>query len=185
MSDIPDFALQDMKAILESVIRRPQGVCWKGRLHTAAWHGGAVSVKYGFAAVLERCTRLTFSMYFMSDNMSEDGDIHLGPFSTRNFVKYLQDNNLGTIVTAGPVTSLNTDRDIQGWIFLPHWKSITKHVKKLRLELITYYKELNNDPRIKEPEQARRKQSADRSKELADQFCGGWTDWPTRSTSSE
>ena len=159
MSDLPKWTTQDMQQILLYSDQRPQGVLWSGRLGYAGWFGGAVPVRIGFIAMLEQMYKhQKHAMYFLSDNTEQQGDVHTGPFSTLRFVQWAFDENLGSFVTSGPVTSLRTQRTIQGWIFTPHWDTISPYITEGRQFLIHSIKGLNNDPRIKEANENRLKE---------------------------
>jgi hypothetical protein len=175
MSDMPGWSTRStMAQIFAMSAKRPQGVRYKGTQATATWYGAAVPVELCFAAVLEEMLDKKYVIYFMSDNMTQHGDVHTGPFSTKAFVRWLRDNEVGQFQATGPLESMRTTRLIQGWMFTPNWDQVSKLAEAGKKDLIKYFKELNNDKRVKDPEQDRLRERAEQSRVLADQFVAGW-----------
>jgi hypothetical protein len=124
--------------------------------------------------VLDDMAQNKFAIYFFSDNVEGEGDVHLGPFNTRTFVHWMQTWDMGCFQTTGPITSLRTQREIQGWMFIPHWKTINKAIKAAREEYLQHIKELNEHEKIKQSGQATRKEHADESKALTCTLVSQW-----------
>ena len=174
MSDRPNWQGAQLRTIFEYLSLRPQGVNWHGRASSTRWFGGAVNVDYAFAAVLEHMKTHQHAIWFFSDNVDGRGDVHNGPFSTRAFVKWLFNQQIGAIKDTGPVKSNRTQCNIQGWMFTPNYGYVNKIVQKLREELIAEIKEINNDPKIKAAREIRAadrvKHNAELSKNLGDNW---------------
>ena len=164
-----------MLAIMDGTKSRPQGVMWSGLVGSSSWFGNAISPDIAYSIVLEGMQRTKYAIYFMSDNMDNSGDVHIGPFTTRGFVTWLRDHDLGAIQTCGPVISLRTRRNIQGWIFVPHWDLCTTRIIKDRARLIKLYKGYNNDPKIKEAQQERCKEQHEASRTISAALSSGWS----------
>ena len=175
MSDLPKWAARSMLHILKYSDQRPQGVRWGGRQNFAGWYGNAQPSTIGFIALLEAMKQTNKAcIYFLSDNVERSGDVHLGPFSTLYFVQWLFAMNLGNLQTTGPITSLRTSRNIQGWMFTPNWRTIDNLIESGRGELIASIKELNNDKRIKEASQERIKQANIEARAMRQSLSSGW-----------
>jgi hypothetical protein len=176
LSDIPNWENQYLREILLQLVRRPQGAGWSGVSETwgvaANWHGGAVDSNIAYAAVLQSLS--PYAIYFLSDNMDAEGDVHLGAFSTRGFVQWCQEQNLGQFQTTGPITSMRTQRHIQGWMWTPNWTSVGHTITKYNLEFRQYIKRINDDDRIKGPEQEKRREHSLKQQELQTSLAAGW-----------
>ena len=168
-SDLNNWPDRSLKQILDAVSTRPTGAPFSSRRNAAGgnlpnWPGAAISAELAFSAVVEAMLALRFSIYILSDNMTTQGDVHTGSFSTKNFVRWLILNEVGQFQATGPIESLRTRRDIQGWLFTPNWKQMERLCGTGRSAILTYFKELNNDKRIKSPEQDRiRARAADQA----------------------
>lgn len=138
------------------------------------WCATAIPISIGYAAVLSEMRRFNQSLYFMSDNMSNQGDCHIGAFSTRFFVKWLTDMNLGTFQTSGPVISRRTGRFIQGWMFTPNIQACDTMVARKKEDMLALIKEWNSDTRIKGKDQATRKAAAQKSEAVTSAILDGW-----------
>jgi len=168
-----------MYQILTAVDKRPRGTPYNGSrsmITRPTWHGAAVPAEWAFAALSEAMDKHRHAIYILSDNMGELGDVHTGSFSTKNFARWLQINEAGQFQATGPIESLRTRRMIQGWLFTPNWKSMERLIKQGRSDLLGYYKELNNDKRIKQPEQERLHARASDTAALAEGFTTS-TEW--------
>ena len=136
------------------------------------WHGGAVPVHIAFAAVVESmCDQ---SLIFLADNVDEEGDVHMGLFTTRAFVKWFKENNLGFAITGGPVQSTRTVNNIQGWVLHPNWKRCNTVIKNAKEELQEWIKEMNSDARIKQDVESAYAATANETAELQRTLTGGW-----------
>lgn len=101
-------------------------------------------VEWGFAGVLSALDRPTPpNLYWMSDNMDEEGDVHNGPFSTKNFVMWLKEMDVGAL---HEVPARNSHRGgghpIQIWVWHPDWpkvREVVTHCYNLAKE---YHKEI-------------------------------------------
>lgn len=138
--------------------------------HYRADELAAVPLDTAFAMTLEGIPKQ--ALLFLADNMSNTGDVHTGSYTTRAFQRWFVENDLGSSITSGPVQSTRTAQNIQGWILTTNWKQINRIIKREQESLVTYIKEINNDPRIKAASQARRKEEGVRSKELKRIVCG-------------
>jgi len=175
MSDLPNWRSAHLKTMLNFLDRRPQGMQWMGRRQSTRWYGGAVSTHVAFMAVVEDAMKnQRYSMYFLSDNTEGVGDVHNGPFSTRNFVKWLRDNDMGAIHSPGPVTSLRTQRELQSWIFVPNTARCDAQVEHIRKEFIIQVNEINDNDKIKCAENDRRREQELASKAIRDSLSTNW-----------
>ena len=134
----------------------------------------AVNANIAFSSILDNCRESHYAIYFLSDNMSNEGDVHNGQFNTKNFVNWLVINNLGSFHTSGPVTSHVTSRPIQGWIWVPHWPSISDKIKLERDNLEKLIKELNSDKKLKEKGQIKISTQAREARAFASTLTSGW-----------
>jgi hypothetical protein len=126
-------------------------------------------------AVLEDMLKnYRYSIYFFSDNTEEVGDVHIGPFSTRSFVKWLRKEDMGAIHSSGPVTSLRTSRELQSWIFVPNINRCEQQIIKVRDEFIKQVNEINDNDKIQDAERDRRKEHALASKAIRDTLSSDW-----------
>jgi len=176
-SDNPEGAWEkmSMKQILKATEQRPQGVLWGGRIGSSYWFGNAILADIAYSAVLETMERTKYAIYFMSDNMDGQGDTHIGPFNTRGFVSWLRQHELGQLQSTGPIQSLRTQRNINGWMFTPNWQQCAKRAELAKAQLITMYKGYNDDERIKKAHEQRCKVHNTASKALRKALGGGWT----------
>jgi hypothetical protein len=168
-----------MYQILQAGAQRPLASPNKHTPSMAVWQGGAVETEIAFCAVLEAMNVQRYTIYFLSDNMESRGDVHTGTFSTKNFVRWLMLNEVGQLQATGPQTSLRTQRMIQGWMLTPNWNRVDKLAKDGKKKLIDHYRSLNNDERIKGPEQERLRERARASAGLVDSFDSSpeWADF--------
>ena len=169
-SDLNNWTERTLKQILHATNGRPNGSPYASRrisgdgAGSPNWPGAAIPANLAFSAVIEAMLSLRFAIYILSDNMTTQGDVHTGSFSTKNFVRWLILNEVGQFQATGPIESLRTRRDIQGWLFTPNWKQMERLCGTGRSAILTYFKELNNDKRIKSPEQDRiRARAADQA----------------------
>lgn len=139
-----------------------------------SWYGAAISLDLAFSAILDKMKGYKYAMYFMTDNVSGSGDVHLGPCNTRDFTKWLGTNQLGSITTPGPVNSLRTDRDIQGWIFIPNWNACNEQIDKAKQQYATMIKEMNKDDRLKARTEGRLSAAARARKNLSSTLLASW-----------
>jgi len=155
--------------------KRPQGMRWMGRRQSTRWYGGAVHPQVAFIAVLEDMIKnYKHSIYFLSDNTEGVGDVHNGPFSTRNFVKWLREEDMGAIHSSGPVTSLRTNRELQSWIFVPNMIRCDAVVCTARDKFIKQVNKINDNDKIKDAENDRRKDEELANKALRDSLSTNW-----------
>ena len=138
------------------------------------WRGGDVTLDVAFGSILEQLKASKYALYFMSDNVDGEGDVHLGPCNTRDFTKWLVTHQLGTIMTAGAVVSLRTGKRIQGWIFHPDWTAVNQMVAKQRASYIAMIEEMNSDPRLKERTEGRFAAQAREREEFNTGLITGW-----------
>ena len=144
-------------------------------LPTIYFAGTAIDQSMAFGAVLDSMTgKSNYVLWFFSDNVQGYGDVHLGAFSTHEFVLWLINNNLGQMQTSGPVKSKRTHHNIQGWLFTMNWDECNAMVKKQRDRLRTQIKEWNSNVNIKEKGQAERATHATKSRKLSAGFDGAW-----------
>jgi len=140
--------------------------------NVAPWRGAAIDIDMAFASVLE--SMQVHVIYVFSDNMTEEGDVHLGDFSTRNFVKWLRDNDLGSFQTTGPLTSNRTQRMIQGWFFMPSQVLLKNMIETQRTALYNKIKELNSDSDVKDISTTEGRTEAIRAEAFAESITTGW-----------
>jgi len=137
------------------------------------------TIDEAFASVWDHCTgHGKHAIYFCSDNMSGEGDVHTGPFSTRAFVKWSVDNNLGCMQTTGPITSRRTGHYIQGWMFIPNWEVIDQTIGRARESFIKRAKEIQYEASgtVKGSIQDGCHQRARDDRELQDQWDREWSE---------
>jgi len=132
----------------------------------------AITADIAFGAVLDHMKEVKQAMYIMSDNMTNMGDVHTGPFSTKKFVEWLEANELGSIIASGPVTSSRTSRDIQAWFFKPHWPLCSSMISEQKKQLIDLIEELNSDERFNVKKREAQAKSARKGK--AESLATGW-----------
>lgn len=161
-TDRPKWKEMRMKQMLSTTSRVPS-------IHSAGaqWGGMAVPLDVAFASVLEYLLLdAKYVCYYLSDNVSGAGDVHLGPFSTRAFHKWYLQNGFGASISTGPLQSLRTSRTIQAWIITPHWATIAKYIKGPRARLIQQIEEINDHECIKQARQDVIAERAGERKEL-------------------
>ncbi len=143
---------------------------------TQAWTPCLPTLEEGYWALLEDCRESAkYAVYFLSDNVHNQGDVHLGGFATRHFVKWLQLNELGSVVSTGPVQSLRTGHNIQGWMFTPNWGVIREGIGKVKEGYISRIKEINSaDTETKASIQQARHDAGREDRELQSIFNEGW-----------
>ena len=175
LSDLPTWENATLQTIFIYLARRPEGLRWAGRRGYESWYGSAVTQDQAFAMLTQHITTIhQYAIYFMSDNVQGEGDVHVGPFNTRSYVRWLRDNDLGAVHTSGPIESRRTHHNIQGWIFVPHYGRCAEIVTAQRDVLIAEIKEQNDDPRIKEKEQQRLNERSIQRQQLQRDFSEGW-----------
>jgi len=126
------------------------------------------------AVIEDMLTNYRYSIYFFSDNTEGVGDVHNGPFSTRNFIKWLRDEDMGAIHSSGPVTSLRTSRELQSWIFVPNILRCEKQMKLVKDEFIQQVNKVNDNDKIKDAERDRRKDAELASKAIRNSLSSDW-----------
>jgi hypothetical protein len=103
-------------------------------------------IEWGFAGLISACDRPTPpNLYMMSDNMDEEGDVHNGPYSTKNFVMWLKEMDVGDI---HEVPARNSHRGgnhpIQVWVWHPDWPKCREVVQQCYDLAKEYHKEIEN-----------------------------------------
>ena len=127
-----------------------------------------IPVEIAFGVMLgdiraKRC----YALYALVDNISEAGDYIDGCFTTRAFARWIRINDLGTLVSIGPVPSRSTGRSLQGWMWTPNWNHITREIiTPSRQYVIDTIKEINNSDRLKALNEERHKQRSDENRRL-------------------
>ena len=159
-----------LKALAGGPTQVTQGIPASSRY--LGWDGGAVPVHLAFASVLASIP--TQSIVFLADNMSEEGDVHFGEFTTRKFSRWFEANDLGFRITGGPVQSRRTSQDIQGWILHPNWGRCNTVISQAHEDLKLLIKELNSDPRVKERAQEAIHNQARATRAMQASLSGGW-----------
>lgn len=140
------------KALMDAGIAQGAKVQKSEALHkllrsmTEAEYGWSVPIEWGFAAVLDKLDRNTPpNLFFMSDNLDEDGDVHTGAFSTKNFVAWLKEMDVGALHETPPQKSHRGGaHPLQVWVWHPDWdkvREVTSHCMTLALD---YYKEIES-----------------------------------------
>ena len=138
----------------------------------------AVPQDIAYAMVLSQMlSNQNYGIWFLSDNVSGGhGDVHLGEFTTRGFVYWCHNNNLGTMQTTGPQTSRRTRDDIQGWMLTLHWDNCTEKVRTANSALTELIKEWNSDTSIKASGTAIKHQEATRRREFDERIGRAWAE---------
>jgi hypothetical protein len=134
----------------------------------------AFPIEMAFYMVIECMKGSKYSMYVATDNMTTEGDVHKGPFSTKNFVNWLQFKHYANIATAGPVTSLRTNKTIQGWVIHPNWTRINEEFIPARDEFIKYAKEIQYGGGFKQFLQGRTHERVKEGEELVSTILSEW-----------
>ena len=122
----------------------------EGKLHklltsmneaTVQW---SFPVEWGFAGVLSKIDRPTPpNLYMMSDNMDDEGDVHNGPFSTKNFVSWLKEMDVGAIHEVPAQEShRGGGHPIQVWIYHPDWPKVREVVTQCYELAKAFHKEI-------------------------------------------
>lgn len=103
-------------------------------------------IEWGFAGVLDRMNRgVQPNLIYMSDNMDAEGDVHTGPFSTKNFVSWIKEMDIGDIHETPPRPShRGGNHPIQVWVWHPEWDKIEEVVNHCHDLARDYYKEIKN-----------------------------------------
>ena len=145
-------------------------------LPSVYFKGTAIPLEMAFASVIDSMlTCENYGLWFLSDNVSGAGDHHSGEFSTRAFVRWCKDKDLGAWQTSGPVTSWRTTRDIQGWIFTMHKKACRSVVEVHKDTLLKMIKEWNSNEQVKSKGQAAIHAHVTESRELTAGFDDAWS----------
>jgi len=155
-----------MRSILRRINNMPNNL-------QKRWNGGGVSTDIAYMSVLDTLLRgPTHVAYYMSDNVEGEGDVHLGPFNTRDFHQWMVAHNLCGSITTGPMISRKTNRALQAWIIQPCWDFIDKYIEVHEQELYDVVLEINNHDNIKKRREATIARSAreidDLRRELSD-----------------
>ena len=101
----------------------------------------AVSRDIAFAAVLADMMRTPQHLFIGTDNMSDHGDVHRGPFSTRKFFPWLSRNGLGTVKKG--VTRLG-NVDLACWSAILHIDLARRYVSTRKSEYVQQYNRFAN-----------------------------------------
>lgn len=129
-------------------------------------------VEWAFAGVLSALDRPTPpNLYWMSDNMDEDGDVHTGAFSTKNFVMWLKEMDVGDLHEVPAQKShRGGGHPIQIWVWHPNWDK----VREVITHCYTLAKEYHKEIASVEAKVAKARQ--DRNKEYLNTFsqAAGW-----------
>jgi len=173
-SRVGQFTHIRMRAVLATLNKLPDYPDNMGGQQRRIWHGGAVPLDVAYMSVLDTMSHQTRHVaYYMSDNVEGEGDVHLGPFNTRDFHKWMVHNNLCSSVSTGPMMSLKTNRELQAWIIQPYWKYVNKYLMNHKHELYDIVKEINNNVEIKQRRQSAIAGSASELQEIQ----RGLSDW--------
>ena len=170
-----------MDEIIKTMDKQPwagvQPSLYRYELPTNYFAATALPVEIVFAAILERMITIDcYGIWFLSDNMTELGDVHLGAFATRFFVDWMVQQNLGTMQTTGPIVSRRTGNNIQGWMVTLNWPNCVAQIHRARTELHLLIKEFNSNEHIKSKGQATIKTYEQERKAFARELCAGWTE---------
>jgi hypothetical protein len=113
---------------------------------TTCTMGWSVPVEWGFAAVLSKMTAGTkANLILMSDNLDDEGDVHVGPFGTKHFVQWLKTMDVGEIHdTPARESHRGKKPRLQVWIWHPDWEKVETLNRQGMLLALKYYKEIKN-----------------------------------------
>ena len=86
-----------------------------------------------------------YTTLFLSDNMGSEGDVHLGDFSTKNFMEWFIDEELGVVATTPDTVKSHkgTQQPIRAWIVQPDWKKINLMFAPACKRILTKIKDIN------------------------------------------
>ena len=168
-----------MKPLIQSIQRWPyEGKNRLNPIYSMPRHyfaATSLDADIMYASVLEdMLLKRNYILWFFSDNVSRQGDVHLGAFTTRGFVKWLQDHNLGQMQTSGPIESKRTRSDIQGWLVTLNWHMCEEVVQVQKERLRAHIKEWNSNGNIKESAQRTIRTHVTESRELTARFGAAW-----------
>jgi len=116
------------------------------------WEAGGYGQHYeladGFASVLDECAKEygKYTTIIMSDNMRRSrGDVHTGIFSTKNFMEWFIDEELGLVTTPEDTVDSHTDTNapLRVWIINPDWTKIETLFAPARERILTKIEEAN------------------------------------------
>lgn len=135
----------------------------------------AYPVEWGFYACLEAlASSESPGLWILTDTEHGRGDGHKGIFATRHFAQWLYDQELA--YEQAKVTGIkgrgHLNRKMFAWSFAPDYRKIKAVLNAGRKEIMLQVKEWNDDPLIKEAENAR-KQEALESRRIIQQ---GWAE---------
>jgi len=147
---------------------------------TKAGMGWSIPVEWGFAAILDKLRGVGRGLedrsggpniVMLSDNMEDEGDVHIGPFGTKHFVAWIKDMDIGPVhETPMRKSHKASARNLQVWIWHPDYDKI-KTVCAQAYELTTaYLKEIAN---VEETIKAQKVEQNDRYRELFNN-ADGW-----------
>lgn len=142
------------------------------RAFTDSSMGWSIPVEWGFTAVLDKLYNGTkANLIVMTDNIDDDGDVHIGPFGTKHFAKWVMENDLGDVHETPPRKShRGRQPHLQVWVWHPNWENISTIITKCRMLALEYYKEIKNVE--KEFEALRANANADLLRTLSQ--AAGW-----------
>lgn len=103
-------------------------------------------LEWGFAGVLSALDRPTPpNLYWMSDNMDDEGDVHTGAFSTKNFVMWLKEMDVGDIhEVPAKASHRGGGHPIQIWVYHPDWPKVREVITTAYNLAKEYHKEILN-----------------------------------------
>lgn len=121
----------------------------------------ALPVDIAFAALLARLRntvrRSRNRMFIMTDNMGRNGDVHNGPFSTKNFCKWLEDNDLANITS-------HRVGNMQSWSFdfVSKLRAANAEISRAITKLLKIQKQRQKwADSVEKPERTRRRNGRD------------------------
>jgi hypothetical protein len=132
-----------------------------------------------FMGVLDKLRQTNqYSLYTMSDNVSGDGDVHLGAFAPRHFADWLENTCVPgiSIATSGEIESCRTGEEIQGWVIIVDWDDGDLHdcIDELRSKIICQIEEIYKSESIQANIERQRVAEEDRNGELRTLLDGAW-----------
>ena len=170
-----------MAEVIKTMNRQP----WAGRqpyisayeLPATYFAATALPIELVFTALLEKMIVCScYGIWFFSDNVTTEGDVHMGAFSTRLFVEWMIQENLGTMQTTGPILSRRTGRNIQGWMVTLNWPNCEARIERERAHLQRLIKEFNSNEHVKSKGQATIKAHEQERKAFARELLTRWAE---------
>lgn len=131
-----------------------------------------IPVEWGYTHILSKLYHGARSnIIVMSDNMDDEGDVHIGPFGTKHFAKWVQTMDIGDVHEVPARKShRGSGHMLQVWVWHPDWNKVSTLVKQCLVLAREYFKE------IEDAEKDIKQQRADANAKLIEKLAtaAGW-----------